>query len=330
MNNRRIVFFIMVFVFGIAIGGVGTYIFNLNHGLLRSAAVRQTGYTLTNPLLECEISDQEFSWEIRSFREKLQAVVDHDIQLGKARHVSVYFRDLNNGPWIGLNEKELFSPSSLLKVPLMMAVFQMAEKNPVLLEEELLYSGADVDTVQNVMPTTRLVLGTKYSYESLIERMITSSDNNAALLVSQSIPEHAYLKPYEELGLPLPLLSNGEYYLRVKDYATFFRVLYNASYLTREHSEKALSYLLKSEFTDGLVAGVPTTIAVAHKFGERMWEDTQEHQMHDCGIIYYPGYPYLLCVMTRGDDFDSLKQTISGISTFVYEEITSQMTHKKK
>lgn len=335
MNNRQYVNVlrcIFILFIGIFFGAVGMRRYSVGRDVNTfSSAIRQSGYALTNPLLECEIGDETAFQEIRPFRDKLQTLVDRDIKLGNASHISVYFRDLNNGPWIGINEKESFSPSSLLKVPLMMAILQMAEKNPAILQEKLVYTGTeDKDASQNIQPTQQLIPQTPYSYQTLLERMISSSDNNAAMLLSQSITGDEYLRPYEELGLPLPLLQNGEYYIRVKDYATFFRVLFNASYLTRDNSVKALSYLLKSEFKEGLVAGVPDTIPVAHKFGERIWDDTKEHQMHDCGIVYYPGYPYLLCVMTRGTDFDQLRYTIRGISKFVYDEIQSQMTQKKQ
>jgi len=28
-------------------------------------------------------------------------------------------------------------------------------------------------------------------------------------------------------------------------------------------------------------------------------------QLHDCGIVYYPETPYLLCVMTKGWNFET-------------------------
>ncbi len=309
-------------------GGIGYGVRVLTYHPVRQngiKAVRQSGFTLTNPLLECEIGDQETFSEIRLFRTKLQTIVDKIIASKKADHVSVYFRDLNNGPWMGINEKEEFSPSSLLKVPLMMSVYQLAEQNPKILDEKVLYNGTeDKDANQNVRPSIELEPTIEYTYEQLVERMIIYSDNNAAKLLSQEVKEAAFFKPYDELGLDAPVLQHGEYYLKVKDYATFFRVLFNASYLTREYSEKALGLLLKSEFRDGLVAGVPQGVLVAHKFGERIWEDTKEHQMHDCGIVYFPNNPYLLCVMTRGNDFSSLSSVIRDISKLVYDEIAAQ------
>jgi len=291
----------------------------------QTKAIRQTG-ALTNPLLECEIGDQESFKEIKLFREKLQAVVDKHIAFGKATYVSLYFRDLNNGPWMGINEKEEFSPSSLLKVPLMMAMYKLAEKDASILDTKALYNGTDnKDLAQNVQPSIQLLPNQSYTYQELIERMIAYSDNNATVLLSKGIQDDVFLRPYEDLGITPPLLKNGEYYLRVKDYATFFRVLFNASYLSREYSEKALGVLLKSEYQQGLVAGIPADIRVAHKFGERIWSDTNEHQLHDCGIVYYPNQPYLLCVMTRGKDFTSLGEVIAAISTLVYKEVQSQI-----
>ncbi|MDO8560151.1 MAG: serine hydrolase [bacterium] len=57
--------------------------------------------------------------------------------------------------------------------------------------------------------------------------------------------------------------------MSVKDYASFFRILYNASYLNREQSERALGLMTKTRFRDGIIAGVPAGRPVAHKFGER-------------------------------------------------------------
>jgi len=38
----------------------------------------------------------------------------------------------------------------------------------------------------------------------------------------------------------------------LKEYSSFFRILYNASYLTPSSSQFALSLLTKTDFTDGI------------------------------------------------------------------------------
>ena len=43
--------------------------------------------------------------------------------------------------------------------------------------------------------------------------------------------------------------------------------------------------LSTSDFSDGLVAGVPVGTVVSHKFGERHFVgDADVEQLHDCGI----------------------------------------------
>jgi len=112
--------------------------------------------------------------------------------------------------------------------------------------------------------------------------------------------------------------------MNVVDYAAFFEILYNATYLNKEMSEKALAILTKSTFNYGLVGGVPIGVEVAHKFGERIFEEYK--QLHDCGIIYKENNPYLLCIMTRGDmmegdNFNDLAMVIKKISEQVYNTI---------
>ena len=87
-------------------------------------------------------------------------------------------------------------------------------------------------------------------------------------------------------------------------------------------SEKALEYLSKSDFKYGLVASLPANIVVAHKFG--FWAENGVRLLHDCGIVYYPNNPYLLCVMTSAPDKEGYDPTISELSRFIYQEVDRQ------
>jgi beta-lactamase class A len=122
--------------------------------------------------------------------------------------------------------------------------------------------------------------------------------------------------------------DGGDVALSVKEYASFFRVLYNASFLTREHSEQALALLAETDFPYGIESGLPPGTVVAHKWGIRtstvQGEDVE--QLHDCGLVYYPNHPYLLCVMTRGDDTLRQAQLIAEVSRVVYDEVTKSLS----
>jgi beta-lactamase class A len=278
------------------------------------------GFSFVSPLLECE--GAESTKEVSLFEHRIQKILDEATERGDITEASVYFRDLNNGPWFGVNEGALFSPASLLKVPRMITYFKEAERDPSLLGKKIRYEPeADLDLMQNFVPEKKLEPGKEYTVEQLIEQMIVYSENNAKEILAEKDDRFADAI-YKDLGMMVPGTGKLENFMSVKEYASFFRILYNASYLTPYYSDKALELLSRTDFREGLVAGVPQGVTVAHKFGERGIGDIK--QLHDCGVIYERTHPYLLCVMTRGKDFGPLKQTIQAVSRETYSAVTSQ------
>lgn len=234
--------------------------------------------------------------------------------------MAVYYRDLNNGPWFGISENTDFAPSSLLKVPVMMAYFREAESNPAILEQKIKYSTQIAGVIpQNFEPKSPIVLGKTYTAEELIERMIIGSDNAALGLLENNIDGRKIDQVTLDLGITTATDATPTDFMNVQEYATLFRVLYYSTYLNRDYSEKALELLAQAEFKQGLVDILPNNIQVAHKFGERELGNGI-HQLHDCGIIYYSNRPYLLCVMTKGPNFNDLAKTIQQISDKIYKE----------
>ena len=125
------------------------------------------------------------------------------------------------------------------------------------------------------------------------------------------------------MGVDPKIIEDTNATISVKQYSIFFRILFNSSFLSRTNSEYALSLLSKTEFGAGLRSGVPENILIAHKFGERTTQDGL-NQLHDCGIVYYPDHPYLLCVMSRGENLHNLIDSIKKTSEFVYKTIQEQ------
>jgi beta-lactamase class A len=239
--------------------------------------------------------------------------------------VGIYFRDLNNGPAFGINESEPFIPASLMKVPIMMAWFAASEEEPELLDKNIVFTkkySLATPGVQHIPPQEEIVPGMTYTARELIRRSIVYSDNQAVTRLIEELPPRHVRDLFAILDIPDGVLNGPDGRLSVKEYASFFRVLFNSSYLDRNLSESALKLLSETQFNRGLVAGVPTGVLVAHKFGEA--GDESVHQIHDCGIVYYPGHPYLICVMTRGSDINKLESAVADIARFVYERIDAQ------
>lgn len=307
--------FLVLFLVSLSATVVYTYILNNPEIKHEKRELHQGGYEYISPLLECA----DFQYKNRGdLEEKISELINKEIKGGEVEFISLYFRDLNNGPWIGINEQENFTPASLLKVPLMIAYLKIAGKDPSILERKVLTENNKNLLSQNIIPLRTVETGKEYKIGELLEYMIIYSDNLAADALLRNINIESLDKTYRDLGISAPSGNKTEDFMSVRDYSSFFRILYNASYLDHEMSEKALEILSRSQFVQGLTAGVPSQVKVAHKFGERISGDTK--QLHDCGIIYKEESPYLLCVMTRGQDFNKMGKIISDISSLVYKE----------
>lgn len=235
---------------------------------------------------------------------------------------SVYFRDLQNGPIINIDAYENFYGGSLLKVPIMLQYLKKAEKDTLLLNQKIL--------IDESIPQSQLAdsektaqLGQVYTIHDLLEKMIVYSDNAAKDALEKAAPkllgdERSLKHVYSDLGLDEETNTSGA--LSLQEYATIFTIIYNVQYLSPEMSQEALTILSKSAFDRGIVAGVPTKITVANKFGIPVL-NSDPKQLHDCGIIYHNKFPYILCVFTEGDDYLAMEDVISHVSKLIYEEV---------
>lgn len=277
-----------------------------------------------SPLLLC--SDVKENYFNTKLTKRISSYINSLIDGEQVRDISVYYRDLTNGSWTGVNQDDEYAPASLMKVPVMIAIYKKAEMNPEILSKQLYYDGTvDSNKEEVIKPQKSIMPGKSYSVAELVMYMIDYSDNNAAILLLKLISSKEFSNIYNDLGIPQPPQAGGTVdYLSARLYARFFRVLYNATYLNQEYSLKAMDLLSVPDFPEGISAGVPKGVEVANKFGERTIfkpnGDVDYRELHDCGIVYDDAGPYLLCIMTKGKDFATLKNAMKTISSLVYTE----------
>ncbi len=322
----------VVFTTGLALGVLLTFVVQYHKPESEKSLCTETVFVNSFACVKQVISKGEYV----DLKLKLSDYIEEKKGEGSLVGAGVYFRDLRNGPTMGINEYEEYSTASLLKVPTLIAYLSLSEDNPSLLSEEIAlrdgFNGGSTDFSQFYAPPDELKKDTAYTVEALLTRLTRYSDNAASEMLRAYLsvlsPNDIIGETYKELGL-VPEESGGDYVITVKRYASIFRILYNASYLSIEKSEKALRMLSESTFDQGIVAGVPKGTLVAHKFGERSFIETDPNvkplrQLHDCGIVYFPENPYTLCVMTLGYDFETLETVIRDISRMTYEEVESR------
>jgi beta-lactamase class A len=308
-------------LFGLGIGA-GWLLNQPTSSVVTQVRNQTPSYPHINPIIYIETPEEHSSSKYTPLKNALNAYVNKTLGDKDATDISIYFRDLNSGKWLGVNETETFDPASMFKVASLIAVYHTAEDFPPFLSAKITVASTTLENTQDYHPPTDLIqINKTYSVEELLDRTITQSDNEADNLLVKYMGENTLASVFDDLHVPL------SDHVTPQEYSHLFRVLYNATYLTPVDSEKALALLTKTDFADGLVAGVPAGTQVAHKFGERTTviegqpATPKKHELHDCGIVYYPDHPYFICVMTRGDDFPTLAGVIKEVSNITWTNV---------
>lgn len=282
-------------------------------------------YNLISPLLSCKESDIIQGSKNIYTESWLNELIKSRQWNSWYNHVSIYFMDLNNWYHFGINEKELFTPASLTKVPTMIAVLKKSESENGFLDQSVKFKIPNIDYNVHYKPKQEIESDKTYTIRDLLGYMIKYSDNNATQVIRNILWKDRFANTYKELWI----ISNQSSEIQVLDYALFFKILFNSSYLNKDNSEYALGLLTQVDFQSWIVAWVPSEISVSHKFGEYSlnWD---LKQIHDCGIVYYPKHPYLICVMTRWNNYTDLENMISSVSKSIFENINNQYATYKK
>jgi beta-lactamase class A len=311
-----------VFALGIFVGAAMNLFAPLPE--IKGAAGSREGFRFIRTAQEGKnAAGERLKKELKPFQDSVNELVENRVQNGDATTVSVYFRDLNSDSWFGIGERDTFSSESPLKTPLMIAYFKWAESKPMVLRTTLTYT-AQTEMMKQNIPVKALEPGKTYTVNDLIFRMITYDDTAAYALLRSSLPKGRIEKVFKDLDV------GYENPLSLHAISAFYRVLFNASYLSEEMSEKALRYLYKATFKEGMTQGLPPNIDIAGTYDERAItapggdEEQDQFQVREFGIVYHPNRPFLLGVLVKGNDAARMKIMVRDITRLVYKEVDRQ------
>lgn len=323
--NKYIFFSVTGFVSGILLMIIlnNTILLN-NNPFEKEIRLEDSKYKFINPSLGSIQGQEEEVLKYFQTERKLKKEVEDFVFSNTKVETSVFFLNLKNSGYFSVNGKETFIPASLIKLPMLISYYKLNEDEDGLFNQKINYNGDNFNSVKNLGNGT-IISGNTYTVRELMKEMIINSDNNALQLLYK-YKEDSLKSIFQDMKVPIP---TNDYeiatkdFLSVRDISRFLLVLYNSSYLNYEDSEEALKILSETTFKDGIVAGIPTDIVVSHKFGERTLKEKNilNNQLHDCGIVYHPQTPYIICIMTKGSDFDLQKLQIQEISRIIYNGI---------
>jgi len=246
--------------------------------------------------------------------------------------VSICFTDLESGKQFTINSAIKFVPASLLKIPVLIAIYKYEEENPGILNREIAHQsthqiGLDHRLIEN--EAYKYQTNRRYTVQEYLTIMIRYSDNDAtlSLLMFLNMEKPGFIERVEQdLNSSIPNSGNNtDDIVQVGHFSSQMKALYEASYLSLAHSEEALKLLSSSRYPEGFRKKLPPNLTIAHKFGVRFNATTHNQsypvQLHQVALIYHTRGPFILTVMTKGKRIEDLRAVLQDAAALTYTYI---------
>jgi beta-lactamase class A len=234
----------------------------------------------------------------------------------------ILVKDLKTHQTLGINSSKLFPSASLVKVPIMAAVYAADREGRLKLTDQLAVKRTE--KIKSRSKIYRARPGTKFTVSDLVECMITESDNTAANMLVDALGFGYLNQKFIEFGLKNTDLRRGimdlkwrkagiENYTTAEDMALMLEKIYNGELVSKEASAQMLEILKRQKVNDRIPKGLPNKMVVAHKTG--LLKDT----VSDVGIIFTNEGDFIICVLTADiHNFRTAKRFIGKIAECTY------------
>jgi len=255
---------------------------------------------------------------------------------GRDRAVAVAYCDLASGATLLRGEHLSFHAASTMKVPVMVALYEAADRGELRLDEPVALANEfaslvdrspfRLDPKDDSDPDLYAAVGQTRPLEELIRRMIDKSSNLATNLLLARIGASRVTDAMRGLdAYDLQVLrgvEDGKAFaaglnntVTANDLMIVLRALASGKAASPAASARMIQILEGQEFNEKIPAGIPPGVPVAHKTGDI----TGVH--HDAAIVYPPGgSPYVLVVLTAGfQDEKVANDAIAAVSRAVWE-----------
>lgn len=220
----------------------------------------------------------------------------------------LYVIRLVNGSRYGVNEDDVLQAASLIKLPVMAAMYKEVEEGGLSLETK--YKLKREDKVSGAGNLQNKAAGYEITYRELLRLMGKQSDNTAFNIVKKLLGEDKISEVIKSIGMVNTSLSENT--TTPSDIGTFFEGLYNTNVISHEHANELLEFLTDTVFESWMTAGLPDGTRLAHKFGREL------HAVNDAGIVFTEN-PYVIVIMGDKIVEREADEVIPKISRMIYE-----------
>jgi beta-lactamase class A len=237
----------------------------------------------------------------------------------------VYAQDIKGGYGYGVNPDETFFGASVMKIPLMVAVFRKIDEGEVSLNDSFPTESGDWAGGAGWLQWEEA--GTSHTVEDYMWMMMTQSDNVATNALLRLVGGPAYVNEVaSSLDAPgtflyqkvtseraaVPVLDNRT---TPRDMATILDKVYTGEVLSPYSSQKMVEIMYQNELQSSLEDGLPEDVEAAKKGG---WL----YKVYDeAGIVWHEDRPYVVAIFSKhgSEDVEVGKALLKGISKGIYK-----------
>jgi beta-lactamase class A len=257
-------------------------------------------------------------------------------------HIGVSVYDYLSGRSWSANGGRWFHAASVIKVPVMVALFTAVDQGRFALNSRLLVrnrflsvvdgSPYRVDASRDADSEVHASLGRTMRLRDLARHMIVTSSNLATNLLVDLLGVQTIRRALAELGIHGVDVCRG-----VEDERAFgqginnrvtpdgavslLRAIVAAEAISPESSTRMLTILMEQQFSGTIAPGLPDSIRgvarVAHKTGDISTAS------HDLGVVFLPGRPPYLAGIFVESSGDSRERNEAGVaaSGAIYDSV---------
>ncbi len=221
-------------------------------------------------------------------------------------HSSIYVWDYSDGNYVDINADEIFSAASIIKLPVLVALFRNIENGQTSIYDEMILT--DLFRAEGSGGLQYKAENSKYSIDTLARIMITNSDNSATnMLMTKIGGMPAVNRQIKDWGLAHTYVSNwlpdmeGSNYITARDMGRLLYNVDNPEFLNSSSREKIFSYMSKVKNDRLIPAGLGAGADFLHKTGDI------GKMLGDAGIVYAPNGKKYIVVILANRPYNSAK-----------------------
>jgi beta-lactamase class A len=227
---------------------------------------------------------------------------------------------------------EHFYAASIIKIPIMAAVFDQVEVGNITLSEKMIVRAEDMVTGSGILQ--HLTAGIEMSIYDLIVLMIIESDNTATNMLVDRIGKKTVQQSMHEWGLSssefhhnLQIIpakrEDGSNTITAWDMTHLMKMMAQGKVVSWKACKTMVNIMKQQKFNDGLPSLLPLSEGplgaipnweLAHKTGFVQGSE------HDVGLLYVPGHTFVISVLGKDiQDRKDAKQVMGKIAYALYD-----------